>query len=110
MNGSVNCRVVMGPGRGAGASAAKRVGIEAKSWLGSARSGVLIVTPDGVSCDPKACSELHWGVFDSTSGVFPKEDEAGGGVAVVPGLADSSLIPALPAGPGERTGEEQSPV
>ena len=29
VNGSVNCRVVMGPGRGAGASAAKRVGIEA---------------------------------------------------------------------------------
>ena len=35
------------------------------------------------------------------------EEEAGGGVAVVPGLADSNLIP---AGPGDRTGEEQSPV
>ena len=69
-----------------------------------------MVTPEGVSCDPKACSELHCGVLDSTSGVFPMEDEEGGGVAVVPGLADSSLIPAPPAGPGDRTGEEQSPV
>ena len=59
MKGSVNCNVAMGPGSGAGASAANRVGIEAYSWLVSARSGVLMVTPVGVSCDPYACSELH---------------------------------------------------
>lgn len=69
-----------------------------------------MVIPEEVSCDPKACSELHCGVFDSMSGVLPMEEEAGGGVAVVPGLADSSLIPAPPAVPGDRTGEEQSPV